>query len=178
MLRVGANQQWEVYIQTPRGQPGHLLDYLGRYVYKTALSNHRILKVGQRTVRFQYYDNQDAGKLKEMELEGVAFMRRYLDHVLPKRFQRVRHYGLHHSSQRPKLQIVRRLLGLDPAIPAVAKLQIVAWLREIWGAEEPFRCPYCGAGVMEIVREFGAIETWRLKFAPVLGWMYKWGWGT
>ena len=178
MLQSGANQKWEVYIQTPRGQPGKLLDYLGRYVYKTAMSNHRILAVGKKTVRFQYYDNQDGGKLKVLEIEGVEFLRRYLDHVLPKRFQRVRHYGLHHSSQRQKLRIVRGLLGLDPEIPAVQKLKIVAWLQEILGEEEPFRCPYCGEGVLEIVRQFGALEAWRLKFAPVWGWMYKWGWGT
>jgi len=178
MLQSGANQNWEVYIQTPQGKPGDLLDYLGRYVYKTALSNHRILSIGKRSVRFAYYDNQDDGKLKEMEIDGVEFLRRYLDHVLPKHFQRVRHYGLHHSSQRKKLSIVRGLLGLAPEIPRVVKLKIVAWLQEIWGEEEPFRCSYCGVGEMEIIREFSAIEAWRLKFAPVLGWMYKWGWGT
>ena len=179
MLASGETQKWEVYIQTPRGQPGNLLDYLGRYVYKTAMSNHRILAVGKKTVRFAYYDNRDGGQLKEMELEGVEFLRRYLDHVLPRRFQRVRHYGLHHSSQRPKLAIVRSLLGLAAQLPVIEPLKLRAWLREILGEEEPFRCPYCGRGIMEVVREFsGEIESWRLKFAPLLGWLYKWGWGT
>jgi hypothetical protein len=178
MLKSGENQKWEVYIQTPRGKPGTLLDYLGRYVYKTAMSNHRILAVGKKSVRFEYYDNQDDGELKELELDGVEFMRRFLDHVLPKGFQRVRHYGLHHSSQREKLEIVRKLLGVEPEIPAVQKLKLVEWLKEILGEEEPFLCPYCGQGVMEISREFSATEAWRLKFAPLLGWMHKLGLAT
>jgi len=178
MLKAGESQSWEVYIQTPRGKPGNLLDYLGRYVYKTAMSNHRILAVGKKTVRFEYYDNQDGGKLKELELDGVEFLRRFLDHVLPKRFQRVRHYGLHHSTQRQKLAIVRGLLGIEAKPPVIEKLILVEWLRQILGVEEPFLCPYCGQGVMEIVREFSAIEAWRLKFAPLLGWMHKLGLAT
>jgi rubrerythrin len=178
MLKSGENQNWEVYIQTPQGKPGDLLDYLGRYVYKTAMSNHRILAVGKKTVRFEYYDNQDDGTLKELEIDGVEFIRRFLDHVLPRRFQRVRHYGLHHSSKRKQLSMVRRLLGLEAGIPKIDKLKLKEWLKEILGEEEPFRCPYCGQGEMEIVREFSPIEAWRLKFAPVLGWMHKLGWAT
>jgi hypothetical protein len=175
MLASGENQNWEVYIQTPQGKPGDLLDYLGRYVYKTAMSNHRILAVGKRTVRFEYYDNQDDGTLKELEIDGVEFLRRFLDHVLPRGFQRVRHFGLHHSSQREKLIIIRKLLGLEAELPKIDKLNLREWLAEILGVEDPFHCPFCGEGEMEIVREFSAIEAWRLKFAPVLGWIHKLG---
>jgi hypothetical protein len=178
MLASGENQNWEVYIQTPQGKPGDLLDYLGRYVYKTAMSNQRILTVGKKTVRFEYYDNQDKGTLKELEIDGVEFLRRFLDHVLPRGFQRVRHFGLHHSSQRKKLIIVRKLLGLEADLPKIDKLKLREWLAEILGEEDPFRCPYCGQGEMEIIREFSAIEAWRLKFAPMLGWMYKLGLAT
>lgn len=177
MLKAGGSQKWQVYIQTPRGQPEDLLDYLGRYVYRTAMSNHRILAVGEEKVRFKYYDNRDGGKLKEMELEGVEFMRRYLDHVLPKGFQRVRHNGLHHSSRREKTEKVRGLLGAETEKPEIRELELDEWLGEILGEEEPFLCPNCGKGVMEKVREFSGIETWRLKFAPIVGKMYQWGWG-
>jgi DNA-directed RNA polymerase subunit RPC12/RpoP/predicted Zn-ribbon and HTH transcriptional regulator len=177
MLMAGESQKWEVYIQTPRGQPEDLLDYLGRYVYRTAMSNYRILAVGEKKVRFEYYDNREDGKLKKMDLEGVEFIRRYLDHVLPKGFQRVRHYGLHHSSSRKKIEIARLLLGGERGKPAIKRLKLEQWLGEILEEEQPFRCPYCGKGVMEKVREFSGIETWRLKFAPIVGKLYQWGWG-
>lgn len=177
MLKAGGGQKWEVYIQTPRGQPEDLLDYLGRYVYRTAMSNHRILAVGEKKVRFKYYDNRDDGKLKEMELDGVEFMRRYLDHVLPKGFRRVRHYGLHHSSRREKIEMVRGMLGSETEKPEIRKLKLDEWLGEILGEEDPLLCPYCGKGMMEKVREFSGTEVWRLKFAPIVGKMYQWGWG-
>jgi len=177
MLKAGESQSWEVYIQTPRGQPEDLLDYLGRYVYRTAMSNHRILAVGEKKVRFEYYDNRDHGKLKVMELDGVEFVRRYLQHVLPKGFQRVRHYGLHHSSQRKKIEVARGILGGERGKPQIRKLKIEAWLGEVLAEDQPFRCPYCGKGVMEKVREFSGIETWRLKFAPLVGKLHQWGWG-
>jgi DNA-directed RNA polymerase subunit RPC12/RpoP len=174
MLQAGGSQKWEVYIQTPRGQPEDLLGYLGRYVYRTAMSNHRILAVGKKTVRFEYYDNRDDGKLKETELSGVEFMRRYLDHVLPKGFQRVRHYSLHHSSRRKEIELARRLLGGERGQPEIRRLNLKEWLGEILGEEDPFRCPYCGRGVMVKVREFGRIAPWRLKFAPIVGKLYQW----
>jgi hypothetical protein len=177
MLQAGGSQKWEVYIQTPRGQPEDLLEYLGRYVYRTAMSNHRILAVGAKKVRFEYYDNREKGKLKEMELDGVEFIRRYLDHVLPKGFQRVRHYGLHHSSRRKQIELARRLLGDTTGKPEIRKLKLKEWLGEVLGEEDPFRCPSCGKGRMEKVREFGPIEPWRLKFAPLVGKLYQWGWG-
>src|SRR3972149_5416999 len=128
-------------------------------------------------VRFEYYDNRDDGKRKEMVLEGVGFIRRYLDHVLPKGFQRVRHYGLHHSSRRKKIEIARGVLGGESGQPEIRRLKLEQWLGEILGEEEPFRCPYCGKGLMVKVREFSPIETWRLKFAPIVGKLYQWGWG-
>jgi len=176
MLLSAGSQKWEVYLQTPRGQPADLLDYLGRYVYRTAMGNHRLLAVGTRKVRFEYRDNRDDGKLKQMELEGVEFIRRYLDHVLPKGFQRVRHYGLHHSSRRKQIEIARHLVGGERAKPEIRKLKLQEWLGEIFAEEDPFRCPYCGKGRMEKVREFGPIQTWRLRFAPLLGKLYQWGW--
>ena len=141
------------------------------------MSNYRILAVGEKKVRFEYYDNREDGKLKKMDLEGVEFIRRYLDHVLPKGFQRVRHYGLHHSSSRKKIEIARLLLGGERGKPAIKRLKLEQWLGEILEEEQPFRCPYCGKGVMEKVREFSGIETWRLKFAPIVGKLYQWGWG-
>ena len=177
MIEEGQRKAWEVYIQTAEGKPEDLLDYLGRYVYRTAMSNHRIVSVGKKTVVFKYKDNRKGGTEREKELEGGEFMKRFLDHVLPKGFQRVRHYGLHHSSKRKELSIVRELLGIEAELPKIEKLKLREWLKEILG-EDPFRCPYCGQGEMEIVREFSAIEEWRLKFAPVLGWLHKWGWAT
>lgn len=174
ILAAAESKDWEVYIQTAAGQPEDLLDYLGRYVYRTAIGNHRIVSVGKKTVVFKYKDNRDAGTEKEMEMDGVEFMRRYLDHVLPRGFQRVRHYGLHHSSQRKKLQKVRELLGLEVALPTINPLDLRAWLKKITG-EDPLRCPSCGAGELEIIREFSAIEAWRLKIAPILGWLYMLG---
>jgi len=176
ILQAGTSQKWEVYIQTPRGQPSDLLDYLGRYVYRTAMSNHRILAVGQKKVRFEYYDNHDDGKLKEMELDGVEFIRRYLDHILPKGFQRVRHYGLHHGTNRRKIEIARQRLGTERGQPQIRKLKLEQWLAQVLGEEQPFRCPSCGKGVMVKVREFGPIAVWRLKFAPLLGKLFQWGW--
>lgn len=129
ILAAAESKAWEVYIQTAAGQPEDLLDYLGRYVYRTAMGNHRIVSVGKESVVFKYKDNRDAGTEKEIELAGQEFMKRFLDHVLPKRFQRVRHYGLHHSSQREKLKIVRRLLGLAAGLPQIDELKLREWLK-------------------------------------------------
>ncbi|MCB0045987.1 MAG: IS91 family transposase, partial [Caldilineaceae bacterium] len=111
-------KKWEVYIRKPPAGTDrlNLLDYLGRYVQRTAISNRRIVEVADGQVTFEYKDNRDKderneGKRKQMTLSAVEFMRRFLLHVLPKGFVRIRHYGLYASGMRTKLRIVRMVLG-------------------------------------------------------------------
>lgn len=177
MVKEAQSKDWEVYIQSPQEGKENLLDYLGRYVARIAMSNHRIVKVEKGKVSFEYYDNRDGGKLKVMTLTAVEFIRRFLLHVLPNRFMRIRHYGLHHGSCRAKLEKARRLLGLIAAIPVTIKLKLLDWLKDILG-EDPHKCPHCGQGSMVKVRTFGPIAKWRLKLAPVVGLFYRWGLAT
>lgn len=177
MVKEAESKDWEVYIQPPQEGKEKLLDYLGRYVARIAMSNHRIVKVERGKVSFEYYDNRDGGKLKVMTLTAVEFIRRFLLHVLPNRLMRIRHYGLHHGSCRAKLERARRLLGLIAAIPVTVKLKLLDWLKDILG-EDPRKCPHCGQGSMVKVRTFGPISKWRLKLAPVVGLFQRWGLAT
>ena len=129
---------WEVYAK-PFDQPEVVYEYLSRYVHQVAIANYRILKIEKGQVHFEYHDNKDKdkhnrGKKKLLKLTGVESLRRFLWHVLPHKFRHIRHYGLHHSYHRErKLQQARQLLGLAPAVPAVAKLDLKEWLQEILG---------------------------------------------
>jgi hypothetical protein len=178
-LEAAESQAWEVYIQKPRDGTENLVAYLGKYVFRTAMSNHRIVSSGQGEVEFTYYDNRDGGQQKVMKLSAVEFIRRLLQHVLPPRFHRVRHYGLHHSSQRQKLEIARSLLGLSAELPEIKKLSMVAWVQEVLELEtDPRLCPQCGKGLLESIRKIGPIKEWQLRLVPVLGKLYQWGWLT
>ncbi|MBI4768913.1 MAG: transposase, partial [Chloroflexi bacterium] len=92
-------KKWEVFAK-PFEKPEAVIEYRSRYVHAVAISNHRITNIAQGQVSFTYHDNADGGKQKEMTLPGVEFIRRFLLHVLPERFVRVRYYGLHHSAAR------------------------------------------------------------------------------
>jgi hypothetical protein len=122
MLTEALSKDWEVYIQPPLYDKEKLIEYLGRYIFRIAISNHRIVAVGKDTVTFKYFDNRDNGKEKLMTLPALEFIRRFLSHVLPSRFVRVRHFGLHHGSCRAKLQQARRVLGLPFELPVIFKL--------------------------------------------------------
>ena len=175
MLEKSGEQDWEVYIQPPVGEPEKLLDYLGRYMHRIAMSNHRIVGYDGENVTYEYYDNRDEGKQKRKTEKGEKFIGDFLMHVLPRRYVRVRHYGLHHGSCRWKLKEARKVLGLPGEIPEVEKLGLLEWLKEILGSEtEPDRCPYCGDGRLVVVREIGPIEEWRIKVARVLGMYTRW----
>lgn len=87
---------WVVYAKRPFGGPEQVLDYLGRYTHKVAISNHRLLSVTQDEVAFRYRDRTGHGKdrRKVLRLPGPEFLHRFLLHVLPQGFKRLRHYGL------------------------------------------------------------------------------------
>ncbi|MFW5781554.1 MAG: IS91 family transposase [Bacteroidota bacterium] len=88
-----SNRDWVVNIQAPMGNPGKILEYLSRYVFRVAISNNRINAVADGKVHFSYKDNQ-TGLYKPMKLDADEFTRRFLLHVLPERFPKVRYYGI------------------------------------------------------------------------------------
>lgn len=179
MLQKAEATNWEIFIQAPVYGPEKLIEYLGRYIFRIAISNHRILDVKHGLVTFQYYDNREGnklkGQLKRMTLPAVEFIGRFLAHVLPKRFVRIRHFGLHHGTCRKKLQQARRLLGLPMQLPIIQQLNLIEWLKQILQTEtDPRLCPKCHQGILRPGREFGPMAGWRVHLLPMLGIFEKW----
>jgi len=120
------NKRWVVYAKPPFAGPEAVLAYLSRYTHRVAISSRRILRFDEAGVTFRYkdYRRDGAGRQQVMTLRSDEFIRRFLLHVLPKGFHRIRHYGLLASATRKaRLERVRQLLGVappasdDPAIP-------------------------------------------------------------
>jgi len=138
-------KKWEVYCK-PFEEPEAVYKYLSKYVHQVAISNYRILQITKGQVHFEYYDNKAGGKKKKLKLDGVEFLRRFLWHVLPGNFVRIRHFGLHNSYHRSrKLSQARKALGLKPQVPEAKKLDLKEWLAEILGDAAIERCLNCGA---------------------------------
>ena len=146
-----ARTDWVVYCKRPFAGPAPVLQYLSRYTHRVAISNRRILFVGDGVVRFAYRDYADHSQLKEMTLPATEFLRRFLLHVVPPGFMRIRHYGLTANRHRGrKLQRCRELLGsrqaaptdTDPATPTAAADTTSS------SADAPVRvCPRCRASL-------------------------------
>ncbi len=173
MITAAMSQKWEVYIQRPpntadNGSPETLADYLARYFHSIAISNHRIIKIDKNGVTFRYRDNRNGGEEKEKTLPGVEFIRRFLLHVLPHRFVRVRHYGLHHNQAQGLRRQVRALLGFVGTLPEAAKLKLQEWLATFM-EEDPNLCPHCGQGQMQLLHEFEPITGWQAIVLRFLG---------
>jgi hypothetical protein len=146
-------QSWVVYSKPPTAGAEVVLKYLARYTYRVALSNSRLVRVGDRGVTFTCKDYRQGGKSREMTLSVAAFARRFLRHVLPGGFVRVRHYGLLANRGRDeKLQQCRRLLWL-----AGTKRQVEVPVQPCRQEPEKQRlCPVCGRGQMEVVEVLAA----------------------
>jgi hypothetical protein len=111
--------EWVVYAKRPFAGPQQVLDYVGRYTHRVAISNHRLLDIDNDQVRFQWRDYRDGGQVKTMTLSAGEFIRRFLLHVLPEGFQRIRYYGwLGNRYRKEKLDHCRRLLGMRTPTPA------------------------------------------------------------
>jgi len=104
--------EWLVYAKPPFAGPEQVLAYLARYTHRVAISNHRLLAIDDNHVIFSWRDYRDGARMKPMTLEAQEFIRRFLLHVLPDGFQRIRHYGfLANGHRRAKLAVIRRLLA-------------------------------------------------------------------
>jgi Putative transposase/Transposase zinc-binding domain len=129
-------KDWVVYSKAPFGGPQQVLKYLARYTHRVALSNQRLVKLEDGRVTFRYKDYADARQEKLLTLSAEEFLRRFVQHVLPKGFMKIRHYGLLSSRHREeRLRLARRLL-----LPSVV-------LKASGVAVEPSKaatCPQCG----------------------------------
>ena len=93
-LRSLHRQPWVVYAKPPFGSPAHVLHYLARYTHRVAISNHRLVAVTDDTVSFRWKDYRHGSQIRTLTLDADEFLRRFLLHVLPKRFVRIRYFGL------------------------------------------------------------------------------------
>ena len=158
-IRASRQKSWVVYAKKPFGSPKTVLDYLGRYTHRVALSNDRILKVQNSQVTLSYRDRKDGDQKKTMTLEAQEFIRRFLLHVLPDGFMRIRHFGfLANRSKKQALAQCRKLLKLDPALPEIPKQSAIDLLRELTGIDLS-RCPSCHQGTLIVVGELPRISS-------------------
>jgi Putative transposase len=140
---------WVVHI-TPWGEGEQAaLDYLARYVFRIAITDRRILAVDDNTVTFRYKDRA-AGRHRTETLEGHEFVRRFLQHVLPAGFHKVRYDGLWHASRRAQVENLRNLLRLATPSAEAPQPDLVDPIQP--GAPPPRRCPYCETGRLIFMR--------------------------
>jgi hypothetical protein len=146
--------EWVVYAKRPFAGPQQVLDYVGRYTHRVAISNNRLLDIENDQVRFQWKDYRNGDQVTTMTLSADEFIRRFLLHVLPNGFQRIRYYGfLGNRYRQEKLDQCRRLLGMqtpnpDPAPPPEQDYR--DRYEELTGCSLR-QCPQCQRGRMVLV---------------------------
>jgi hypothetical protein len=144
-------QEWVVYTKPSFGGPAHVLRYLGRYTHRVAISNHRILSFDGDQVTFRWKDYAHGNKKRKMTVAADEFIRRFLLHVLPKGFVRIRHFGFMANAQRSaSLELSRRLLDMPPIACSTETTSIPARL-----------CPNCQGPIVVIERLSPAQLRWR-----------------
>lgn len=139
-------KQWIIYAKNPMGNAAQVVEYLGRYTQKIAISNHRIKEVDTGgNVTFQYKDYKDGGKKKYLKLTGNEFLRRFSQHILPARFVRIRHYGILGNYKRKER--LKAILELFKVPKHAEKLEIPASIIHLcrYGSSQ-FVCPKCKKG--------------------------------
>jgi hypothetical protein len=149
LLKRASKKTWKVYAKPPLAGPRHVIRYLSRYVHRIAISNSRLLAYDGQEVTFRYKDRADGNKVKTLTLSGLDFCRRLLQHVLPPRFVRIRHYGLLAARRRKLLQRCRKLLRAPPLMPAPKDASWVESFVRLFG-DNPLLCPRCHSAILEI----------------------------
>jgi hypothetical protein len=165
------SKEWVVYAKRPFGGPKQVIEYLGRYTHKIAISNHRIKNIENGKVTFSYKDYADHSLQKEMVLDATEFLRRFCLHILPKGFRKMRHYGFLSNRNAATLGLKQMQMGI---IPQPKQKEKKEW-KEI--AKEKLHydvdvCPFCKAGNMVTLFAFDAngppasvVSTWHKQQA-------------
>jgi hypothetical protein len=156
-LRTLFREDWVVYAKRPFGGPEHVLHYLARYTHRVAISNHRLVEMTDTHVSFRWKDYSHHNKRRLMTLNHEEFLRRFLQHVLPGGFPRIRYFGLLANRRRAALLPLCRTLLLaapDPVPPASTETAVLR------------SCPCC-QGPMRLVERLTAVQLQRSESSSV-----------
>ena len=142
---------WVVYAKQPLGGPAQVLEYLGRYTHRVAISNERILGMDGNSVRFRVRDSANGNRKKMMRLEAGEFIGRFMQHVLPGGFKRIRHYGLLGPAHKAANLAAARVALEAPAPDPVVVESVEVFMRRVAGIEW-LSCPHCHEGRFQVVQ--------------------------
>ncbi len=144
---------WIAYAKRPFAGPEQVLEYLGRYTHRVAISNNRILSIDNGKVTFAYRDRQDNNEIKPMILAADEFIRRFLLHILPAGFMKIRYFGfLSHTNKKQAVALIRKLIDPDMTFPEKIKETIFEMMLRLTGKDITC-CPKCRKGKMIIIRK-------------------------
>ena len=150
LVRKLRKKKWVVYSKPPFGGPEQVLKYLARYTHRVAISNHRLLALDDSGVTFGWKDYAAGATKRSLTLSGAEFLRRFLQHVLPKGFVRIRHYGLlAHRNRDAKVANCRKLIAESDSTVTPAKVAATEMEPSVVDAlAHGARCPVCKQGHM------------------------------
>lgn len=141
LLNLCYQKEWVIYCKPPFKDAACVLEYLGRYTHRVAISNNRILKLENEHVTFKWRDYRDSSRWKTMTLAAEEFIRRFLMHVLPPGFTKIRHYGfLSSRGKQKKLNICKVQTNTQPKKDRLSTEQLIQKLI----GRKPSQCPHCG----------------------------------
>lgn len=142
-------ENWVVYLKKPFAGPAKAISYLGRYTHRVAISDGRIKAIGKEDVTFSYRDRKDSNRIKEATLSGTEFIKRFLGHVLPRYFTRIRHFGfLANRNRKKNINLLRGILGLPPQVEFRPESTEELMLR-LAGVDITL-CPRCRVGRLRV----------------------------
>lgn len=156
LLKQCYDKDWYTYTKKTFSGPLAVVKYLGKYTHRIAISNTRLVSMTEDKVTFTVKDRKSNNRIKVIRLKGVEFIRRFLMHVLPKGFIKIRHYGiLANRNKKIKLELCRKLTGSPACKPEFEGLKTIEILCILVGRDLTV-CPICGKGKMQITESLPA----------------------
>jgi hypothetical protein len=138
LINSVSKKRWIAYAKRPFAGPQQVLEYLGRYTHRVAISNNRIISIDNGSVTFTYRDRQKDNEIKKMTLDADKFIGRFLLHVLPKGFFKIRYFGfLAHTNKKKDIPLIRKLIDPDAILPEKIKESISEMMLRLTGIKLP-----------------------------------------
>jgi predicted Zn-ribbon and HTH transcriptional regulator len=154
LINGASKKRWIAYAKRPFAGPLQVLEYLGRYTHRVAISNYRIISIDNGRVTFSYRDRQHDNQIKKMTLDAAEFIRRFLLHVLPKGFFKIRYFGfLSHTNKKQLIPLIRILIDVHATLPEKIKKESISQMMLRLTGIDISCCPKCKKGKMIAIRK-------------------------